>query len=296
MALVTRQGKGSRLTIQEMDNNLLYLEEGAFSRNPIVRSFQCAGKNSQTWINYMNSGITFSKDDVDRPDETFYGVSSVELFQIVFATPINSNNQYGWVKGLKDMETFMSLNKIRTGPTNYIASVETYAKTGDGLGNNIPNYYEYSLPIRNTKTSADTNFTDSLFKTSGQGAEDCLPEIVRKNYDKYAFRPVDYSLILDRIFDKGIIEKGKINGESQIKTLLSLFYLSGGACNYNSAFVPEEILDFITDRGIFILDFEAGAKVGLFEESIRTEKPKGIWIGSGFALHELIIESPAIPA
>jgi hypothetical protein len=293
MALVTRQGKGSRLTIQEMDNNLLYLEGGAFSRNPIVRSFQCAGKNAQLWIDYMDSGITFSKDDVDRPDEPFYGVLSVEAFQRFFATPINYN-QYGWVKGLKDMETFMSLNKIRTGPTNYIASVETYTKTGDNLGN-INNYYAYSLPIRNTKTSADTNFTDSLFKTSGQGAEDCFPEIVRKNYDKYSFRPVNYSEILDRILDKGFIEKGKINGESQIKTLISLFYLSGGASG-NSAFFPEVILDFITDRGIFILDFEAGSKVGLFEESIRTEKPKGIWIGSGFALHELIIESPAIPA
>ena len=298
MALVTRQGKGSRLTIQEMDNNLLYLEEGAFSRNPIVRSFQCAGKNAQSWIDYMNSGITFSKDDVDRPDEPFYVISSVECFQKIFATPVSQNhpnNPNGWAKGLKDMETFMSLNKIRTSPTNYIASVETYAKTGDNV-DNIPNYYEYSLPIRNTKTSTDTNFIDSLLKTSGQGAEDCLPEIVRKNYDKYAFSPVSYVDSLDRIFDKGIIEKGKINGESQIKTLLSLFYLSGGAGGYSSPFLPEEGLDFIIDRGIFILDFEAGAKVGLFEESIRTNKPKGVWIGSGQGIHSLIINTAAIPA
>ena len=39
MKLTTREGKGSKLTIKEMDDNLLYLESLNKSNNPIIKAY-----------------------------------------------------------------------------------------------------------------------------------------------------------------------------------------------------------------------------------------------------------------
>jgi hypothetical protein len=102
---------------------------------------------------------------------------------------------------------------------------------------------------------------------------------------------------LDRILDKGTIEKGKISGESQLDILWGEFaknrspYLSG-PYQY-----PGEFFDRLITIGIFVVDFDSGAKPGIFNEVDLGEKPKGVGVFSGKSLRENVLPSlAAIPA
>ena len=294
MALVTRQGKGSKLTVQEMDGNLTYLEGGALSRNPILRSFQYAGKDADRWIELMSDGIIFSSEDVDGPDDRFYGLASIETWNKIFSTPDGyfiDDDEY-WYRGLKDMETFMSVNKIKTIPTNYFACVETYAKTGDQV-EGLSGFQPYNQPIRNTNSEANLSAINQVFQAPGSDSQNSIPQLAISAM-KYSPHFSGLHEVYDRLFDKGIIEKGRIAGASQISLSWDLFFKSGGL--YWPTF-PAETFDRVLDWGIFIVDFEKGGRFGLHEETSGTQKPRGVFIGNFRGLRNRVISSSiSVPA
>ena len=294
MALVTRQGKGSRLTIQEMDNNLLYLEGGALSRNPIIRSFQICGYDLDSWYNIMlSSGFTFNSADVDKPDDRFYGISSIEAWAKNFNRPLNINQpieqRYG---GIIDSEIFMSTAKIRNLPTNYISSIETFVRTSNNpdysLANDgVPIEARELSEIKGTQIQPDTDFLDN-FNSFIEST------IYNGNYP----RPIYKSEDVDRILDQGLIEKGKINGKSQLNSLWGEFakYRSP-ALNLSNIAAGEFFYRVVQESGIFVVDFDGGAKANDFgPDSNITYKPKGIGVFSGNSLRKIVLTSSQVPA
>jgi hypothetical protein len=308
MALVTRQGKGSRLTIQEMDGNLLYLEGGALSRNPIIRSFQICGYDMDSWELKINSGnpFMFESSEVDRPDDRFYGISSVESWVSYFNTPENLGNQFDQrYGGIINAEIFLSTAKVKTLPTNYTVSVETFIKTSNNPDYRVSHTHSQgstSMSVRNIEEiknkniQQDPDFYNTIFGVSGTESTDSI--IGSTFYNNRSFRKVNKFEDLDRILDRGIIEKGKISGESQLDILWGEFaknrspYLSGPYQN------PGEFFDRLITIGIFVVDFDSGAKPGIFDEvDLEAQKPKGVGVFSGKSLRENVLPSlAAIPA
>jgi hypothetical protein len=285
MALITRQGKGSKLTIQEMDGNLEYLEglaQGGGSTNPIIRSFEAAGFDPDRWEQLMGAGIIFGANEVPEMQERFYGIASVETWQKTLSRPENGRPGYPG-RGLSELDSFMQLNKIGSSKTNYMCSVETYTRTRG---------YEYEpnwidLPIQNTHTEPDTDFIE---KALGVSSEESILKVSKKYEDAWGVGSFHYAEILDRIWDKGIIEKGSIGGKSQIGNLWSISRGYGTWPRY-----PVEAIDRIIDRGLFIVNFSAGGRFSLYNEFYGTEKPKGVWIGFGETLVTKAQEIPAMP-
>lgn len=306
MALVTRQGKGSRLTIQEMDGNLLYLEGGALSRNPIIRSFQICGYDLDSWQNKILSGnpFLFESSEVDRPDDRFYGVSSVETWVSYFNTPQSLSNQFdSRYGGIINAEVFLSTAKVKTLPTNYMAAVETFIKTSDNpqyrvnhghSQGNINMSVRNIEEIKNKNTQQDPDFYNTILGDSGTGSTDSI--IGSTFYNNRFYNKVNKFEDLDRILDRGIIEKGKIAGASQLDILWGEFaknrspYLSGP---YQ---FPGEFFDLLINAGIFVVDFDSGAKAGIFDEVDLAQKPKGVGVFSGKSLRETVLPYVGVPA
>ena len=225
MSLVTRQGKGSRLTSQEMDNNLLYLQELGYSNNPIVQTYLLA-KQYTPYLYFTEPTYTipFSEygvfipyqEGMLLPDTGFYTIASVETsLKLAEAIYLNSNNSFKW-------EFAKRLFKIDSTAKSCGASVETYLKLAEAYRN-----------LGNIKTNFNKDFVES-FKNL-------------KAFDAKTFGNYEY---FDRILDKGIVEWGTIGGKSQIDTLIEL---TSKIVRTNPQ-TGVENLDRILDLGIAIID------------------------------------------
>jgi hypothetical protein len=234
MKLTTREGKGSKLTIKEMDDNLLYLESLNKSNNPIIKAY------FQSKLAYDNNtlynGLDISLDkgiflpyveDLELPDTGFYVVSSVETYLRLLEPMFNTDSTNF---------TFLKyLLKIGTIDYSIMASVETYNKYLEAF--KIYNFYNLNYQIKNPVLNED---------------------FLNKFKDIEQYNTLNNTEVLDRFIDKGIVETGLINGKSQLDIL---FYISNqlgiiNSNNYNSADFLFGLLmmDMILDKGIVILD------------------------------------------
>jgi len=231
MKLTTREGKGSKLTIKEMDDNLLYLESLNKSNNPIIKAY------FQSKLAYDNNtlynGLDISLDkgiflpyveDLELPDTGFYVVSCVETY-LKLLEPMFNTEEITF--------TFLKyLLKIGTIDYSIMASLETYNKYLEAF-----KIYNLNYQIKNPVLNED---------------------FLNKFKDIEQYNTLNNTEVLDRFTDKGIVETGLINGKSQLDIL---FYISNqlgiiNSNNYNSADFSfgYYILDRILDKGIVILD------------------------------------------
>jgi hypothetical protein len=91
MTLITRQGKGSKLTIQEMDNNLTYLENIATQQDIIGRLSQ-GGIIVSSWvISGVTHGLVMSVEDISSSTFGWNDLSDVSTRTYVSFRASNAN-------------------------------------------------------------------------------------------------------------------------------------------------------------------------------------------------------------
>jgi hypothetical protein len=221
MSLITRQGKGSKLTTQEMDNNLLYLQSLGYSENPIVQAYLIA-KEYTPYLDYYgpNEIVPFSyfgmvvpyQEGMILPDTGFYAIASVETHLKLAEALYQQNPKWQFIR---------RLFKIDSTTKSCGASVETYLKLNEAY-----NYW-------GAKPGFNREFVESFQNLN--------------TYDSKAYGSYEY---FDRITDKGIVELGAIEGKSQIDTLIDLSSVVTTG-NFSSSV---ENLDRMLDLGIVVLD------------------------------------------
>lgn len=218
MTLVTRQGKGSRLTIQEMDNNLLYLQGLGYSENPIIQAYLIAKYN----VGYLNTeDLLFPRgvfvpyqEGMILPDNGIYSIGSVETHLVIL--------DYFYNQPYADF--VKRLFKINTINKSSASSVETY--------------YHYRGYISERQWEIDKLQFNSDFINQFQEF---------KTYDSPLYGNMEY---FDRIIDKGIVEMGSMGEKSQIENLIKL------ATELSWYYPAAENFDRMLDLGIVVLDLK----------------------------------------
>lgn len=218
MTLITRQGKGSKLTTQEMDNNLLYLQSLGYSENPIVQAYLIA-KEYTPYIANQRPDEIFGlfgmvvpyQEGMILPDTGFYTIASVEM-HLKIAEAFGNSPYTQFVSRLFKIETITK---------SVSASIETYLKLNEAY-----NSYQYF----DLTPNFNRQFVESF-----------------KNLKAFDYGNYEY---FDRILDKGMVEWGSIGGKSQIDTLIGLTSL----ISYDGSDL--EKMERMMDVGIVVLDMK----------------------------------------
>jgi hypothetical protein len=136
MALVTRQGKGSKLTVQEMDGNLTYLEQLAQQggetftdpREYILDKTAITIFQGNTIFSPLDQGeIIFNNENLLFPENEIYVLSSVETY-LKFTEAVWFLEGEGYLNGRKinvatSVETYLRFAEANT---EFIGEVQSY--------------------------------------------------------------------------------------------------------------------------------------------------------------------------
>jgi hypothetical protein len=142
MSLVTREGKGSKLTIAEMDGNLTYLESIGRPYKVYTALLTQEGENAPVATvleNTLDEDITYQYNGAGNysiltPNNTFTANKTYSVLQLWADDGVSPRLGFiGWA----------STNEL------YITLTDTNGNTADTLGNNQnPVYFLTSIEIR----------------------------------------------------------------------------------------------------------------------------------------------------
>jgi hypothetical protein len=128
MALVTRQGKGSKLTVQEMDGNLTYLKQLAQQggetftdpREYILDKTAITRFQGDTIVSPLGQGeIIFNNENLLFPENEIYVLSSVETY-LRLSEAVQFLEEEGYLNGRKinvatSVETYLGFQEANQG-------------------------------------------------------------------------------------------------------------------------------------------------------------------------------------
>jgi hypothetical protein len=260
MSLITRQGKGSRLTIKEMDGNLEYLERLAQTggnnfqdpREYILKKSKITNNEGYTFIQALENGeYILNNEDLLFPEDEIYILSSVESY-LKFAEAVsvilNENNE---IIG----NGYLNNKKI-----NVSASIETYLKFEEANSYFFGEGQSYNY---NNQTGFIKQYLELISDQTYAKANDFL-------------RKSDF---LDRLNDKGIVELGQIGKGSKLvythilkKIILDietwLSYTEESMDSDNDRFISH-ILYVILDRGISVREYKGNLIISSIETYLK---------------------------
>jgi hypothetical protein len=245
MTLITRQAKGSKLTIEEMDGNLEYLEKLAQTGN----NFQDPREYilDKLEINKFNEFQPLDKgeyilnnEDLLFPENEIYILSSVETY-LKFAEAVSRNG-------------YLNNRKV-----NVSACIETYLKFEEANSDFFGEGQSYNY---NNQTGFIKQYLELISDPTYAKANDFL-------------RKSDF---LDRLNDKGIVELGQIGKGSKLvythilkKITLDIeTWLSYNETmdSDNDIFISH-ILYIILDKGISVREYKGNLIISSIETYLK---------------------------
>jgi hypothetical protein len=258
MGLITREEKGSKLTIEEMDGNLEYLEKLAKNGN-FIDPREYILKNSKIELtdnNYIriqpleNGEYILNNEDLLFPENEIYVLSTVETY-LKFAEAVASNPIY--------------LNNRKL---NIVASAETYLKFAEATishsynNNNQTGFIEQFLQLINDPTYAKDG------------------EIIRKS-------DLINCLIAGIYSSAGIVELGQIGegsklvyshilkklilGENSLVNLLGIQEIVGNDNDSTLRYILERLLL----HGIVVREYKGNLIISSVESYLRWLEAEG---------------------
>lgn len=235
--LITRESKGSKLTIAEMDGNLTYLQNlGNGSNDPrdyFILINRDGGDFNKDYVSYFKSSF-------DETVKGIYFIGSVETSLKFFeATGATTGS-----KGLKDYP-------FKTGTSYDIAlsaSIETYLKFSEAMGFNGGEISPLSM------TWGSTNFASKWCQL-----------IENSNYFKSdSFTQGEF---IDAVLDKGIVEVSLIGESSKLDyqdallenfSVIETYIKALEAVRRNANLILPQTYLRLLDKGIVIFMLESG--------------------------------------
>jgi hypothetical protein len=241
MTLITRQVKGSKLTIEEMDNNLLYLERLASGQNFIDPREYILDKTAFQGNNIVlpldQGEIIFNNEKLLFPENGIYVLSSVETY-LKFAEAVGRNG-------------YLNNRKV-----NVAAKVELYLRFVEvNLNQGID--YNYTN---------NTGFIDQYLELINDTTYFKEGELQRKG---------DF---LDKLIIDGIVEMGQIGEGSKLvyshilkNIMLGIQTWLGLAGQFGSDNDPilREIFLTILQRGIVVREYKGNLIIASVEEYLK---------------------------
>jgi hypothetical protein len=250
MSLVTRQGKGSKLTIQEMDGNLTYLEQLASGQNftdprEYILDKISISTNPIQLLPLDQGEIIFNNEKLLFPENGIYVLSSVETY-LKFAEAVRDLEEEGYLDGRK---------------INVATNVETYLKFAEA----------------NAEFGIDYNYIDYNY-TNNTGFIDQYLELIN---DTTYFKEGELQRkgdFLDRLNGIGIVEMGQIGEGSKLvyshilKNIIleiELWFQLAEANGSDNDPILREIFILILQRGIVVREYKGNLIIASVETYLK---------------------------
>jgi hypothetical protein len=266
MALITRQGKGSKLTVQEMDGNLTYLKQLAQQggetftdpREYILDKTAITRFQGDTIVSPLGQGeIIFNNENLLFPENEIYVLSSVETY-LRLSEAVQFLEEEGYLNGRK---------------INVATSVETY------------------LGFQEANQGIDYNYTDNT------GFIDQYLELIN---DTTYFKEGELQRKGDFLYKlnvTGIVEMGQIGEGSKLvyshilkNIILGIEQRLALAEQFGSDNDPilREIFLTILEKGIVVREYKGNLIISSVEEYLKFAE--AIQSGSIFDYVEVEVE------